>query len=180
MTRIAQVLLVFCSTLLIYSPALAQKRKGAKSTATVKKSVSKSGIIEMQAGLVYPNGVQPVARTKFVILDNSLEKILQDAGLQKPERAENFAHAYAMGLRYPSSFGEFAAKAQQVLEPHIKQSLMTDFEGKIMSTPLPIGTYYIMGIGQTRQGYAIWNLKVDVVVGQNKIILDQNNAVYAF
>lgn len=63
--------------------------------------------------------------------------------------------------------------------PHFVQSAGTDFQGRITFENIEPGDYWVMGATKTRADFAFWNYKVTVKPGENKVLLDQNNALYS-
>jgi len=63
--------------------------------------------------------------------------------------------------------------------PHFVQSAVTDFQGRTTFENVEPGDYWIMGATKTRSDYAFWNYKVSVKPGEDKVLLDQNNALYS-
>jgi hypothetical protein len=169
-----------------FSPSANQQTlpPAGEGTATGQAQLS------LEAGLVFRSGdTKPVARVTFHLLDNELGKILADAGLQPdPDYQRIFndtnralISTYASSIKYASlpKFQSFGSLAATALNPHILQSVTTDFSGKSTFTPIATGTYYVMGYSETPRGYAIWNVRVDLKSGLNTITLDQNNAADA-
>lgn len=62
--------------------------------------------------------------------------------------------------------------------PHFLREVQTDFQGKVVIKDIRPGDYWIMGVTDTREDYAFWNYKITVKPGENKLLLDQNNALY--
>jgi hypothetical protein len=117
-------------------------------------------------------GAQPVARVPFYVLDEDLESILRKAG-----KNSDLIFEYGTAVRYsqPNQLRWMRA----TIEPHIIQTVTTDFDGSGRFDNLHAGTYYVVGVAETRGGFAVWNLKVEVGRSTDTIILDQNNAHYA-
>lgn len=137
------------------------------------------GTLSIEAGIIYKmGGNQPVSRTEFMLLDQSLETILTEAGI--PPRTTGVLSSYAFAMLYPSQFPGVAEKAQAAIKQHAVQTVSTDFSGKAQFTDIKPGSYYVAGLSSTRKGFAIWNLPVEVKAGQNSVFLDQNNAASAF
>ncbi|MDX6696202.1 MAG: hypothetical protein QOF02_3805 [Blastocatellia bacterium] len=63
--------------------------------------------------------------------------------------------------------------------PHFIQSVTTDFQGRASFDSLKAGDHWIMGVTETRAGFAFWNYKVTVKPGENKVLLSQENALYS-
>ena len=58
-------------------------------------------------------------------------------------------------------------------------SAQTDFKGHALFEKIKPGTYWLMGMAETRAAFAFWDFKVTVASGENKLMLDQNNALYS-
>ena len=155
---------------------------GGAPAATVsapQPAAPQTGTLALEAGIIYKmGGNQPVARTEFMLLDKSLEAILTEAGMD-PGRTGILSN-YAFAVQYPSQYPGVAQRAREAIQPHIIQSVSTDFSGKAQFTDIKPGNYYLFGLSSTRKGFAIWNTPVEVKPGQNTIFLDQNNAATAF
>jgi len=142
-------------------------------------SCSNKGVLSIEAGVVYKmGGMQPVARVTFHLLDDDLENILQKAGYTG-DKGSDVVTRYAIASQFPDQNQPFYGQAKIVIQSHIVQSVTTDFSGKAQFEGVPSGRYYIMGVTETRGGFAFWNLRVDVKPGKNSVVLDQNNAVMA-
>lgn len=138
-----------------------------------------STTLSIEAGIIYKmGGNQPVARTEFMLLDQSLETVLREGGVS--EGRTGVLSTYAFAVKYPEQFPGVAARAAQAIKSHLVSSVSTDFAGKAQFTDLKPGSYYLAGLTSTRKGFAIWNLPVEVKAGQNSLFLDQNNAATAF
>jgi hypothetical protein len=136
--------------------------------------------LSFQAAIVYKmNGAQPVARAPFALLDRSVEDILRDAGV-KPEKNFNYATSLGFAMKYPSQYAGFSAAAAEALKSHIITTTTSDFEGRGQFRNLKKGSYWIFCYSQTRGGFAVWNLSVNLPDGPSNIILDQNNAAVSF
>lgn len=138
-----------------------------------------STTLSIEAGIIYKmGGNQPVARTEFMLLDQSLETVLREGGVS--EGRTGVLSTYAFAVKYPEQFPGVAARAAQAIKAHLVSSVSTDFAGKAQFADLKPGSYYLAGLTSTRKGFAIWNLPVEVKAGQNSVFLDQNNAAAAF
>lgn len=69
-------------------------------------------------------------------------------------------------------------KSLPALEAIAVKSGQMDFKGIVVFDDLKPGNYWLIGISKTRGGLAFWKTKVKVEAGQNKCLLDQNNAAY--
>ncbi len=166
------------------------KTSRPKTQVKGKPSTKAQGVLSFETGLVFRSGdVKPIARTTFYLLDNNLSKILIDAGLQTPKGHESgtndinkdlinsFAGSIVFNLL--PEYKDFHLAAMTALKPHTIQTVTTGFDGKATFQPTATGTYYLMGVSETPNGYVIWNLKVEIKPGKNSVILDQNNAATA-
>lgn len=141
------------------------------------EKLSSNKTIQIKAAIIYKmGGVQPVARTKFYLLNKSLAEIKKDVkGNSEPEEIPG------MPLNYKSSYMRWldSKEVQAAIEPHIVKTLTTDFEGTGKFEDVPAGTYYIFGVTETRGGFALWDTKIDTNSIKDTILLDQNNAEHA-
>lgn len=196
------VLMLVVSLLAVSLSIAAQTRRKATPRKPAK------AIINLQAGLVYQQtGPEMLARATFYLLDDDLVSILQNAGIgpslevlakQKAERDSKLgdtsasppehkelaaelraAHPNALYPLFDILWSSNLGKIEVAMQPHIKGTLTTDFNGVAQSGDISPGTYFVYGQVQThsRWGRAVWNLRVEVKPGQNQIILDQNNMV---
>ena len=166
----------------------------AKSPGSGSGTRHTMSTISIEAGLVYQSGdVKPVARTTFYLMDNQTSNILRDANV-KPQATTSLGSAgieagtpeftFGVDLAHgakdsPNEEPGFFGAAMEAIRPHIIQTVTTAFSGKASFKPVPTKTYYIMGAKATPNGFAMWDLRVDLKPGQNSIILDQNNAIEA-
>jgi hypothetical protein len=155
--------------------------RASTATSGAGSSSVGSGQLAIQVGIVYKmGGAQAVARTQFHLLNENLVKILQDAGLQ-PDRNMDLATTFAFATRFQSQskYASFYQAAMRAIQPHIIRTVTTDFGGLAQFDPVPPGVYYVMGYTETRRGFAVWNVQVNIPAGQYSLVLDQNNAAIA-
>ncbi len=151
----------------------------AAAPAAAAAQPQQSTTLSIEAGIIYKmGGNQPVARTEFMLLDQSLEAVLREGGVS--EGRTGVLSTYAFAVKYPEQFPGVAAAAQRAIKAHLVSSVSTDFAGKAQFTDLKPGSYYLAGLSSTRKGFAIWNVPIEVKAGQNSLFLDQNNAATAF
>lgn len=130
-----------------------------------------SNNITVKAAIVYKmGGAQAVARTTFYLSKEDLKSLAAKANISDIS-ALGFQENFNLQLGKPS-------KLKEMVESQAISNATTDFEGNAKFESVPSGTYYIIGLAQTRGGIAIWNVKVDTNENTT-IILDQNNAAYA-
>ena len=137
--------------------------------------VSKNSL-NIKAALVYSfGGAQPIARTKFYILNADLNVIAQKADIDVRKTPLSLAitadELQARITNKPSRFME-------AMKPYIVKTITTDFDGKAVFEDVPTGNYFLYGRAQTRSGWAIWSLSINTQ-GTQTILLDQNNAIIA-
>jgi hypothetical protein len=131
--------------------------------------------LSLEAALVYSyGGVQPVAREKFYLLDDDLNKILSKAGVKAREGLSP-SHSLGFAVAYPEVEAETLRKSLAAIRPHILYTLTTDFQGKGKFEGVKVNSYYLFGVTKTRRAFALWNMKLNVKEGQNEIVLDGNN-----
>lgn len=154
-------------------------------------AVFQKGSLDLDTGIVYNmGGAQPVARTEFSLIDADAEDILKNAGLSPNDLKAagpgiapgggNLVGSLGFAAKFPDPYGDFLSKATGTIKQHARYSVTTDFAGKAHLDGIEPGTYFIYGYTETRRGFALWNLKVDIVSGSNALVLDQKNASISF
>jgi hypothetical protein len=154
-------------------------------------SMSKSEI-DIEAQVIYNmGGPQPVARTTFYLLnadpfnlpedkssDDDLMKVTSKAIVAALKTlVSDKSKGDKMGKDWWSGAFQSALKTWQ---PYIVKSVDTDFKGQATFDNIPSGTYWILGLAETRGGVALWSTKVEVGTwSTTRVLLDQNNAAYA-
>jgi hypothetical protein len=155
----------------------------------------------IDAQIIYNmGGPQPVARQTFYLLDADLLslkaddpkiKAKLDSVTDETEKLSLTMSAMLLAaLRNAVENQDMAEKSGKSLlrsvelsksywEPHLVQSMQTDFKGHAVFENLKPGNYWLVGMTETRAAFAFWNLKVSLARGENKLMLDQNNAVYS-
>lgn len=161
----------------------------ATSVQASQPSAASPGTVSVEAALVYRSGdVKPVARTIFYLLDEDLAKILRNAGLKtvglSASRGDTdylLLFTYGLAMTYPSNsdYVNFYPLARDAVQSHLKYKATTDFKGQAQFEDVKPGSYFVYGVTETVKGFALWNLPVEVKSGNLKVVLDQNNAVYA-
>lgn len=146
-------------------------------TAAAVAEPQQDTMLVIEAGIIYKMGGNlPVGRTDFVLLDESLETILN--GVVPPGRTGVLSE-YGLALKFPSQYQGVAKRAQAAISSHTVASTSTDFSGKAQFSGLKPGNYFLSGFASTRKGFAVWNVPVEVKPGKNSVFLDQNNAAIA-
>lgn len=148
-------------------------------TRTTKRPAAKPGgtaVASIEAGIVYNvGGPQPVARATFRLLNADLAEILRDAGWKG-----DTLNTYGFVLLNGGGKDEEWRRAIMSIETHTVASAMSDFRGRCRFKPVPAGTYYVTAFTETRGGFVLWNMKVMIHAGANRLMLDQSNAALAF
>ncbi len=150
----------------------------ASSKPTTK---AKGGMLSIEAAIVYSyGGVQPVARTEFMLFVENPDVLL--AEISKPDengRQLNTTNLFGSvgGNIYVNGRGDEGQVAYKHLIQKRVQSVTTDFTGKATFKPVIPGQYYIFGVTATRGGVAVWNIPIQIEIGENSLTVDQNNAV---
>lgn len=143
--------------------------------------------LSIEAALVYRSGdVKPVARVDFVILDASLGEILNNARLVLPQdmslltsdKPTQLVITFGKAVLNAPGHEKFLTEAISALKPHVIGSGTTGFDGKLELKDLPAKPCYIVAAANAGRSWLIWNLKTELKPGQNKILLDQNNAAF--
>lgn len=138
-------------------------------------ATAKQSTISVEAGIVYLNGAQPVARENFWVLNKPVTEIIQAEFKDLPEIKEPFDLALSLknALVHPKEVQRWMA----VVKKYEVLTFTTGFDGKASFSLAP-GQFYIFGITKTRTSFGYWNIPL-VVTGENQnITLDQNNAGY--
>jgi hypothetical protein len=137
-----------------------------------------TGTLAMEAGIIYKSGGnQPVGRTAFRLLDSDLESLISAAGL-RADKGIDLVSTWAIKRRYNTD--AILLQIEESIKQHTVQAVTTDFNGKAQFENLPLAKYFVYGITETRRGFAVWSVPVEIKAGQNSVVLDQNNAATAF
>ncbi|HKR13802.1 MAG TPA: prealbumin-like fold domain-containing protein [Pyrinomonadaceae bacterium] len=145
---------------------------------TPQPAAPTTGTLAMEAGIIYKSGGnQPVGRTEFRLLDADLESLISGAGL-RADRGIDLVSTWAIKRRYNAD--ATLLQIEEAIKQHTVQSVTTDFNGKAQFDNLPPAKYFVYGITETRRGFAVWSVPVEIKAGQNSVVLDQNNAATAF
>lgn len=159
--------------------------------------------LEVEAQIIYNmGGPQPVARQTLYLVDRDVLSIRFDEpevkAKQEQFKTDEEKTLFTMQgmnllllkmlvekrneIKDEKQLKEFLG-ALELSKPfwadHIVQTAQTDFKGKATFTNLKSGQYWILAITETRAAIAVWNHKVNLQSGENKVLLDQNNALYS-
>lgn len=161
---------------------------------TLFEPVQDKSTLSIESAIVYKvGGVQPVARSRFFLLDKSAEDILKSANLKPQSDTMDRALAVArkqgmnpdiisylnylkFAFKSPEDYSEYFAKFYSEIEKHTIKSDLTDLQGKLQFEEIQPNNYFIFGIAETRSGFAIWDFPIKIEEKKQSIILDQNNA----
>src|ERR1051325_3682068 len=93
-------------------------------TVTVAPTAPQTSALSLEAGLVFKSGdIRPVARTEFHLLDESLLKILRDAGVQpRPGDRDTSDRSIVFSYGLERKFGSeqnFPAGVQEAINKHV-------------------------------------------------------------
>ncbi len=166
-------------------PVTAIPRSSPTSAAT---SMAQS-VLNIRATVsLKPGYPQPVARTTFYLVDDSLASILKSAGVtirgrDGKDKLAQTEDDYAIWFGFGANnlrmlpIGDFYSKAMATLQPHILQTVISDFDGKARFAPVKVGAYYLLGVARTPKGFAVWQLKASLDAASVSLVLDERNAV---
>jgi hypothetical protein len=151
------------------------------------------GSLLIDAQMVLPSGeTQAVARETFYLLDSDMIMLAMTKGNESsPVREKVYSEHPNLGMvaqvmdarrRNAYSLGaeviQFIEQSRPLWEPRVIKSAQTDAQGRAIFNGLKPGDYWLMGRTQSTGGAAFWNQRVSVGRGDNKITLDQTNALY--
>lgn len=154
-------------------------------------NLNSQGNLSVEAGLVYKsNDVKPVARTEFYLLDDDLETILKNAKIKQVpvfvsltplqhftamQRAKKVDSSQG-GINPSAELLTAIAETDNAIKPHIVATITTDFNGKGQFENVKPGKYYLMGSAGTFEQAIIWNLPIEIKVGEQSVTLDNKNS----
>lgn len=147
------------------------------------------GTIKLEAQVDYKmGGPQPVAQTTFYLFNSELTAISkgerEKGAAGNKEALESLDDLIMLQFEMPSirsaSTVEYdIKKAMPLLQPYLVQTQETDFKGVATFSNVPPGDYRLLGVTETRGGYAFWMYKTTVKAGDNVVLLSDKNAEYA-
>lgn len=162
---------------------------GCQSTST----------LNIEAKIIYNmGGAQSVARQKFYLLNADPFAPNGARFQEKYDAAKTNDEKVALTLSSTLLFSlqKFAAdkqikegqekvflgvieKSKGIWGDYLVKEVITDFDGKATFEGVPSGKYWLLGQTETRAAFTLWNLPIELKSGENKILLDQNNAIYS-
>lgn len=129
------------------------------------------GVVVVDAKIAGRNGAnEPVKNEKFYLLDDDLEKILSDAGLE-PLEGQSLMNSLGLSVLYPERFDDFNRNALRAIKGHIKYAGTTDANGKAEMGGIEPDSYYLFAVTKSGKGFAIWSSPISIVPGQNALNL---------
>ncbi len=155
----------------------------APSAAHAQSALRLRATVALKPG--YP---QPVARTTFYLVDDSLATILKSAGVtikgrDGKDKLAQTEDDYAIWFGFGANnlrmlpIGDFYGKAMGTLKPHILQTVISDFDGKARFAPIKVGAYYLLGVARTPKGFAVWHMRAPLDQPTVELLLTERNAV---
>lgn len=153
----------------------------------VSQANAQKSSLSIEAALIYRSGdVKPVARVEFIVLDESLATILSNSGIAQPQdisiitrdKSTQLVITFGKAALGAPGHERFLTQAISAIKPHIVGAETTGFDGKAEIKALPSKPCYVVAAARAGRGWLIWNLKVQLKPGANKLLLDQNNAAF--
>jgi hypothetical protein len=151
------------------------------------------GSLLFDAQIVSPSGeTQAVARATFYLLDSDMIVLAMAKGDENnPARSKVYSEHPNLGMlaqvldarrRSAYSLGaevmSFVEQSRPLWETHVVRSARTDARGRAVFSGLKPGDYWLMGRTEASGSAAFWNQSVSVSRGENRLTLDQTNALY--
>lgn len=152
--------------------------------------------LQIEAKIIYNmGGPQSVARTSFYLIDvDPLSIRADDPVVIRSRGGKDLGDAELLGeatfllfskvLKEDKVTDDNAKQFLGIIEsgkslwgPHLVSETRTDFEGKATFADLKPGSYWLLGMTETRKGFCLWDLNTQVNRGENKLLLDQHNAL---
>lgn len=132
-----------------------------------------AAVLSVATGFATPAGrPNPLGKAALYLLKTSYEGVLAGIGLRA---AAGSSAVKAMVTACERQAPE-CAKAVLAMASNAVAVLLTDSNGNGDFAPVPAGTYYVVGLTALTNQPVIWNLKVDLHAGPNRVALDQRNA----
>ncbi len=156
--------------------------------------------LKIEAKVIYTlGGPQPVARQKFYLVsidpmelrgDDPKLRAKLDATAGKEKESLLFASAVLPLLKkaieekkiqegkekvYLNSF----ESTKEAWSDYLVAETTTDFDGKGVFKDVPNGEYWLIGQTETRAAFTLWDFKIKTPISEDKLLLDQNNALYS-
>lgn len=173
-------------TLMFATVATGQKRRQTprakpRPIQTPAPTPTPLSTLSIEVGLIYDNGdVKPVARTTFYVLDEDMSVILKSVpDLIDAERRSLLGPLLQLLIDTNDKAKYDAIIA--AIKSHTVASATTDFGGKAKFSSLQPGVRFLYGEFNAGRNYAVWDMKIELKVGDNlALTLDNKNAAAAF
>lgn len=154
--------------------ATAGIRKPAPAVLSTPSAPTGNAVLLVTSGLTaQPGGPNPLAGHTFVLINQSFEAVLAEAGIQAPPgispvtgylaACRNRQAACQQGIAATNSSTVSGARA--------------DPSGKAQLPGVPPGTYYFFCLGSYNKQLFKWDFRIQLKPGANSVTLDQRNAV---
>lgn len=113
---------------------------------------------------------QAVRGARFYLLDQDVETILRDAGVE-PIEGNTLAGSLGLAAVFPDRYGDFQRSAMRAIAAKAKYSGTTNGTGGANISGVDPKGYYLFGIAKIGRGFALWNSPVSVIAGDNTLNL---------
>ena len=140
------------------------------SQTSVSTPTKGSVVIDAKVSNTKTGAAQPVQNEKFYLLDQDLETILSDAGLE-PIEGQSLTNSLGLSVLFPGRYDAFNRDALRAIRSHIKYAGTTDSSGKAELGGIDPNNYYLFGVTKSGRGFAIWSSPVSINAGQNALNL---------
>jgi chromosome segregation ATPase len=151
-------------------------------SARVQNSAQGNSNLQLQAKVQFlDNKNRPAGFTEFFLVEDDLDTILANEGIQVPtgagiqSPAEYWARSVQRGYRFPG----VAAKIRNALARASLKRIKTNSLGEGNLNNLASGRYYVVGASTLGQVGVVWSKPVTLNSGDNRIDLDLRDAAWA-
>jgi len=152
------------------------------ASASVQNSARGNSSLQLQAKVQFlDNKNRPAGFTEFFLVEDTLDTIMANEGIQVPtgagiqSPAEYWARSVQRGYRFPG----VAAKIRNALARASLKRIKTNSLGEGNLDNLPAGRYYVVGASTLGQVGVVWSKPVTLNSGDNRINLDLRDAAWA-
>ncbi len=162
------------------SPSLSSLRSPA--SASVQNSARGNSSLQLKAKVQFlDNKNRPAGFTEFFLVEDNLDTIMANEGIQVPtgagiqSPAEYWARSVQRGYRFPG----VAARIRNALARASLKRIKTNSLGEGNLDRLAAGRYYIVGASTLGQVGVVWSKPITLNSGDNRIDLDLRDAAWA-
>jgi chromosome segregation ATPase len=152
------------------------------ASASVQNTARGNSSLQLQAKVQFlDNKNRPAGFTEFFLVEDDLDTIMANEGIQVPtgagiqSPAEYWARAVQRGYRFPG----VAAKIRNALARASLKRIKTNSLGEGNLDNLAAGRYYVVGASTLGQVGVVWSKPVTLNSGDNRINLDLRDAAWA-